>query len=376
MRHIILWIGLLLSLTACQLSLDSSPDDVATPLPVITQKPSVVTSTPLTVQTPTPTRQTTNTPPKINTSVPLPSCQRRTNWPTYSVVAGDTLGKIANRTASDVATLVAANCLANADQISVGQTLYVPQAPTPPTQTPVVVDNGFVVSSLPANAQCYYQVQGIPGSANVRGAPDNASNILTTITTQFYYRIYSQTTTHYEITYSKHGETGWVEKLFGTPVGDCHVLTNAPSNIVTTHYNGIALDHPSNWYSGFNIDGLLGGYMGTIRTSEMPTTINGWNSNMVVVSYTIVPDGIIGPNLEIAAKEAVENLRQSGRFSIAREATAIKTVSGYEGFFYDYTDTSAYYRVYNLRVGSQNVVFMIQGNITLGDSVVNTVRAE
>ena len=111
MRHIILWLALLLSLTACQLSLGSSNNDVATPLPVITQ-PSVTATrtTPVAqVSTATVTPRPTNTPPKVNTSVPLPSCTRQTTWPTYIVVAGDTLGKIANRTASDVATLTTAN---------------------------------------------------------------------------------------------------------------------------------------------------------------------------------------------------------------------------------------------------------------------------
>src|SRR5687768_2856076 len=115
MRHIILWLTLLLSLTACQLSLGSS-SEVNTPLPATTQPASTATRTTPIAQVPTATAtlRPTNTPPKVNTSVPLPSCQRQTTWPTYVVVAGDTLGKIANRTASDVATLTTANCLTNA----------------------------------------------------------------------------------------------------------------------------------------------------------------------------------------------------------------------------------------------------------------------
>lgn len=382
MRHIILWLTLLLSLTACQLSLGSN--EVNTPLPAITQPPVTTTRTTPVAQVPTasPTVRPTNTPPKVNTSVPLPSCTRQTTWPSYVVVSGDTLGKIANRTGSDVATLTKANCLANADQISVGQTLYVPRIPTPPTNVPptavpaTTVPSGdkFIVSTLPTNPGCYLQIYGMIISPNVYSAPQNTASVVATLDSALYYRIYSQTTTHYEIAYTAQGQSGWFDKTFGNPVGNCNVLTQVPANIVTTRYDGIAFDHPANWYSGFNVDGLPGGTLGTIRALEMPTTINGWTTNMVMVGYTVVPDGIMGPNLETAAKEAVENLRQSGRYSIVREATPIKTAMGYDGFFYDYTDTSAYSRVYYLRIGEKNVSFMIQGNITLGDAVLSTLR--
>jgi LysM repeat protein len=51
-------------------------------------------------------------------------------WIAYSVVSGDTVFSIATRAGSDVATLRTANCLADADVILVGQTLYLPPRTT------------------------------------------------------------------------------------------------------------------------------------------------------------------------------------------------------------------------------------------------------
>jgi LysM repeat protein len=53
-------------------------------------------------------------------------CVPRTNWSTLTVVDGDTLWGIALRVGATVDDLVQANCLANADALVVGQTLYVP----------------------------------------------------------------------------------------------------------------------------------------------------------------------------------------------------------------------------------------------------------
>ena len=63
-------------------------------------------------------------------------CNPRTDWYIYRVVSGDTLGIIAQRTNTSINVLSTANCLANANSIRVGQTLYVPQNPYPPTITP------------------------------------------------------------------------------------------------------------------------------------------------------------------------------------------------------------------------------------------------
>jgi hypothetical protein len=59
----------------------------------------------------------------------LAACQPRTDWPEYTVQRRDNLTRIANVTGSSVDELVAANCLANANRLVVGQTLYVPRLP-------------------------------------------------------------------------------------------------------------------------------------------------------------------------------------------------------------------------------------------------------
>ncbi len=53
-------------------------------------------------------------------------CTVRTDWPTYTVQRGDTLGRIARRYNTTVQTLAQANCLTNINRIFGGQQLRVP----------------------------------------------------------------------------------------------------------------------------------------------------------------------------------------------------------------------------------------------------------
>ncbi len=72
-------------------------------------------------------------------STPLPTaqppCTPRTDWPTITVAAGDTLFSIAQRVGTSVDALVAGNCLSNANAISAGQQLHVPTVPNPGCST-------------------------------------------------------------------------------------------------------------------------------------------------------------------------------------------------------------------------------------------------
>jgi hypothetical protein len=74
--------------------------------------------------------------PQYNAATPF-GCTPYTAWPVYTVVAGDTLGQIAQRTGTTIQQLTTANCLASAELIYVGQKLYVPRLPasTQPTLT-------------------------------------------------------------------------------------------------------------------------------------------------------------------------------------------------------------------------------------------------
>lgn len=62
------------------------------------------------------------------------ACAIRTDWPTYTVVRGDTLYRISRRFNTSVNALVSANCLPNASRIFAGQQLRVP--PTSSGQQP------------------------------------------------------------------------------------------------------------------------------------------------------------------------------------------------------------------------------------------------
>ncbi len=70
------------------------------------------------------------------------TCTSPANWTTYTVQSGDTLSSIAASTGTTVTALVSANCLANPDQLTAGQTLYVPTAP----------GGGVAVTSVTSNA--------------------------------------------------------------------------------------------------------------------------------------------------------------------------------------------------------------------------------
>jgi putative chitinase len=88
----------------------------AAPAPSPTQTTAPVTTT---------TAPVTTTPPPASTTI------------TYTVVAGDTLGKIAARHTTTVAAIAAANGIANVNLIRVGQKLTIATsgttaAPTPP----------------------------------------------------------------------------------------------------------------------------------------------------------------------------------------------------------------------------------------------------
>jgi murein DD-endopeptidase MepM/ murein hydrolase activator NlpD len=82
---------------------------------------------------------------------PTPTpCILRSDWFTYTVVRGDTLGSIARRAGSTIAELAAGNCLANVNIIFTGQTLYVPNIPATPTPVSVQI---VAFNVTPATAQ-------------------------------------------------------------------------------------------------------------------------------------------------------------------------------------------------------------------------------
>lgn len=156
--HIVLLLLTLWLVAAC------SGGTVPTETPQPTQTPVVIIVTATPTHTPpataTPTTPPTQTPvPQVvvPTAVMPPAatpfgCVVRNDYPTYTVQRGDTLSNIARRYGSSTNQLVTANCLANANNIAVGQVLRVPFIPTPTT----VIRNYNSVGNPPANICAAY----------------------------------------------------------------------------------------------------------------------------------------------------------------------------------------------------------------------------
>src|SRR5262249_29617485 len=61
-----------------------------------------------------------------NTGSVAGTCTPPTGWVAYMVQTGDSVNLLAQRYGIDATQLVSSNCLANADVIQVGQTIYLP----------------------------------------------------------------------------------------------------------------------------------------------------------------------------------------------------------------------------------------------------------
>lgn len=129
MHRLCFVLPLILSILACSLTSNEEQEPVTpTPTAQLIGQPNLTTVTATMGSTVTPRPTTTSAP----TVQPTPSCSLRTDWATITVQVGDTLFSIAQRSGTNVNALVQANCLANANAIQVGQTLYVPVV-IPPT---------------------------------------------------------------------------------------------------------------------------------------------------------------------------------------------------------------------------------------------------
>jgi LysM repeat protein len=136
MMHRILLVPLVLLLAtlACTFSEDQEPTPAPPrqqPVLVVTNTPGPATSTP----TLTPNSQANNGSENNGNTNTGTTCVPNNTWPVYTALPGDTLSGIAQRSGTTVDVMVAANCLSNANVISVGQGLRVPINPGPPPAT-------------------------------------------------------------------------------------------------------------------------------------------------------------------------------------------------------------------------------------------------
>jgi LysM repeat protein len=117
------------------------------------------------------------------------SCAVPAGWVAYRVVAGDTLGTIAERVGSSVVALQNANCIANSEIIYVGQILYVPALPAGvPTAVinPTIRATQAVTCPVPSGWQAYIVQAGdtlgtIATRFNTTTAVLQAGNCLTNV---------------------------------------------------------------------------------------------------------------------------------------------------------------------------------------------------
>lgn len=105
-----------------------------------------------------------NTTIVVNNPLAAPTaCTPRADWPLYTVVAGDTLASIARRTGTSIAALTAANCLADTNVISAGQSLRVPALPAVAQPCTAVV-NVLATSLFSGPGTHYERISQIAGA--------------------------------------------------------------------------------------------------------------------------------------------------------------------------------------------------------------------
>gem|GEM_PF-798225 len=129
-RLLILLSVLMLAAMACSLTSGDAPAARPATRTPFASAP-VITNPPVTTNTPAPQPTATTRPASSGNPAPVANCTPRTDWPVYTVQAGDTVGTIAQRTGTTAAQLATANCLSNPNLIAVGQQMRVPRQPSP-----------------------------------------------------------------------------------------------------------------------------------------------------------------------------------------------------------------------------------------------------
>lgn len=166
MKNIAHFLSLIALVLVSACSLSSAPP-TASPETIAIQPTAFIpaTITPAPTNTPPPTSTSPSTVASSTSLVQAGGqqtrCTVRGDWPLYTVVRGDTLASIARRTGSTVSALVAANCLADANVISVGQSLRVPVVPSaPPPSSGLTAVGSVTVSPASFATNTYFVAPG------------------------------------------------------------------------------------------------------------------------------------------------------------------------------------------------------------------------
>ncbi|MEQ8675025.1 MAG: LysM peptidoglycan-binding domain-containing protein [Aggregatilineales bacterium] len=150
-----------ISITRRNASSINMPQPTQTPAPV--EPTQTGTPTPRPTNTDTPTREIRPTETQLRPTEALtatPSRQSQTpvtvsstacvisapaGWMRYTIQSGDTLSSLAARTNTSVQRIMTVNCLENANVLTVGRAIFLPNvtdSPQNPTVTPIVRDGG------------------------------------------------------------------------------------------------------------------------------------------------------------------------------------------------------------------------------------------
>lgn len=181
--------------------------------------------------TPTQTATPTVTASPTRATAAATACAPRADWMSYTVVSGDTLGSIARRAGATVDELARANCLADANRISVGQVVRVP-ALLPPAATPTAISNIGNVPLLasdgsPAAGQCWVAHPGSTAIVTVYQNPPplngGAASGLVGYLSDWAAVTSASYNGWYKVVFSD-GTSGWVDGALVTQGGVCPPL--------------------------------------------------------------------------------------------------------------------------------------------------------
>ncbi len=441
---LLLLMGMLFLTAACNLTGGEATEEVlptstGTAVAVITEEP-----------TDPPTATRTQAAPQ--TSIP-PNCTPRTDWTlTYTVVARDTLARIAARGNTTIDTLAQGNCLSDPNRLSVGQVLRVPNPVTPatPAQTatsqtsacqyfttgapPIYETQTFLTQIETVVSEQRYPVTRINDFYYQIALPDGRRGWVQAVSGQLEgncedvlryvefdnsrapdYECYYIGASSFETRVDQAGTTFavelpphfayrvdgriigkvriyageqvpfpvWASLNDGRIIGECDALpdvsvatTQAASS--TTYRNstyGFAFDYPENWPIILNDSAPPGGTVGTLSFANTYPSALGWPTDVVEVSWGVLPPGTAADAEELARRTAQDIEESDGRMQVLEPVASYTTDSGLAGWRFRISFPGATGEAYYFDWDENILVVNVNGNRALAQGVVESVRA-